>query len=63
MFGKYDITFCSDKECPRTDCNRHPTHIPTGIPVSMFLEKYREGDDCRWYYPDHVEVYDEQRKP
>ena len=52
MLFKYDITFCSDKECPHTDCRRHPTNIPTGIPVSVFLEKYREGEKCRWYYGD-----------
>lgn len=63
MFGKNDITFCSDKECPRTDCRRHNSHVPVGIPVSMFLGSPGEGEECRYYYPDCVEVCNEQRKP
>lgn len=51
MFGEYDITFCSDKECPRTDCHRHSSHIPVGMPVSVFLNSPKEGEECRWYYP------------
>ncbi len=52
MFGKYDITFCSDKDCPRTDCYRHYTHIPVGIPVSMFLNTPKDGEECSMYYGD-----------
>ena len=55
MFGKYDITFCRDESCPRTDCWRHRTklaEIPKGIPVSVFLDSPRKGDECRMYYGD-----------
>lgn len=51
MFGKYDITFCSDKDCPRTDCERHNSHIPVGIPVSVFLVTPKDGEECRYYLP------------
>lgn len=55
MFWNYDITFCSDESCPRTDCRRHTSHRPDEIPVSVFLESPRNGDECRMYYGESKE--------
>ena len=52
MFGKNDITFCSNEECLRTDCKRHPSRVPVGIPVSMFIGMQSDGKDCRYYWPE-----------
>lgn len=56
MFDKYDITFCSDKECKHTECKRHHSHIPIGIPVSVFMGPTAPKDDkeCPYYYPDRL---------
>jgi hypothetical protein len=51
MFGKHDITFCSDKDCKRTDCERHPSHTPKGVPVSIFLATPKKGEECEMYWP------------
>ena len=55
MFGKYDITFCSDEECLRTDCERHPSHTPKGVPYSMADLSSHEVYFCQNYWPGYVE--------
>ena len=63
MFGKHDITFCSDKDCLRTNCKRHPSKTPKGIPYSMGDLSSHEVYFCKNYWPENVEGYDEQRQP
>ena len=55
MFGKYDITFCSDNECPRTDCERHPSHTPKGVPYSMADLSSHDPYYCEHYWPGKEE--------
>lgn len=63
MFGKHDITYCCDSECLRTDCKRHPSKTPKGIPYSMADLSSHEVYHCDHYWPEHKEGYHEQRKP
>lgn len=55
MFGSYDITFCSDEECKRTDCERHPSHTPKGVPVSIADLSSHEDYYCEYYWPGYIE--------
>lgn len=52
MFWNYDITFCCDKDCPRTDCRRHHSKIPKGIPVSILMESPKKDDKCDLYWKE-----------
>lgn len=61
MFGKYDITFCSDSECLRTDCERHPSHTPKGVPYSMADLSSHDPYYCAHYWPGYVEEKDGKR--
>lgn len=62
MFGKYDITFCSDSECLRTDCERHPSHTPKGVPYSMADLSSHEVYRCDNYWPGYDEEKNKQEK-
>ena len=55
MFGKYDITYCSDEKCLRTDCERHPSHTPKGVPYSMADLSSHEDYYCEYYWPGYDE--------
>lgn len=62
MFGKYDITFCSDSECLRTDCERHPSHTPKGVPYSMADLSSHDVYYCAHYWPGYVEDENESSR-
>ena len=47
----YDITFCPDESCKRLDCERHYSHRPIGIPISVFMESPKKDDECKMYWP------------
>lgn len=42
----FDLTYCTNKECTRTDCRRHYNKIPTGFFV--WLSKFKEKN-CKYY--------------
>ena len=48
----YDITFCSDESCQRTDCERHPTRTPKGVPYSIADLSSHDDYYCAYYWPD-----------
>ena len=51
----YDITFCPDESCNRTDCHRHRSHTPVGVPYSMFVESpAKDLWGCGMYWPGAV---------
>lgn len=52
MVFKYDITFCSDSECQRTDCERH---TPKGVPYSMADLSSHQDYYCANYWPGYKE--------
>ena len=49
-----DIAYCTNKGCTVTDCRRHPTHCPLGVPVTMadMDETDENTGSCLYYWPD-----------
>lgn len=43
FFFSEDITYCMDGECLRTECVRHRSRAPIGVPLSWANMKYQEG--------------------
>lgn len=43
FFFSEDITYCMDGECLRTECIRHRSRAPIGVPLSWANMKYQEG--------------------
>ena len=31
----YDIAYCASTDCKYSDCIRHQSHVPAGVPVAM----------------------------
>lgn len=62
MLFKYDITFCSDNECLRTDCERHPSHTPKGVPYSMADLSSHDAYYCAYYWPGYEEGENESSR-
>lgn len=50
MFG-YDCCFCDNRDCPRTDCRRHSSWMPVGVPVSV-ADLGDGSEDCEYYMED-----------
>ena len=42
FFFSEDITYCMDGECLRTECIRHRSKAPIGVPLSWANMKYQE---------------------
>ena len=45
---RYDYTFCLNRDCPNTDCQRYCSRVPVGVPVSM-ADLSCGGDSCEYY--------------
>lgn len=41
----FDLTYCTNKECTRTDCRRHYNKIPASF---VWLSKFKEKN-CKYY--------------
>lgn len=53
MFGRYDICFCMNKECPHTDCGRHYKNTPSGERyLSMANFQRNEDGSCNHYFKE-----------
>lgn len=50
----YDISFCSNEECPRKDCRRHLCNTPGVGLYSMSDFGIKDTDNCEWYWEGPV---------
>lgn len=52
--SSYDITFCTDKNCKKTDCRRHNNKakkfLDSGVPFLWFSKM--EEKDCKYYWKE-----------
>ena len=49
----FDITFCTNKECPKMlKCRRNIIHIPASVPTRWLSmsEFFPTGDDCKFFW-------------
>lgn len=48
----YDITFCVNKQCDKTDCKRHHSKMPIGVPITV---SDLSGDNCLYWSENEEE--------
>ena len=46
---RYDITYCANDKCEKTDCRRHHTKSPVGTRYSQALFNDKNRKKCDYY--------------